>query len=120
MPKPYFDDIAEVTIQNPNYRKVLYTDKYMQLVVMKLTPRQEIGFERHTATQFIRVERGRGEAVINGQIYELRDDVAIIVPSGAYHNVKNLSKTRPLKLYTIYSPPQHRPGTVQKIKPKND
>jgi len=109
-------NIEKLTMNNNYYRKVLYTTPMMQLVVMSLKPREEIGFERHPiTTQFIRVEEGCATAVIDGKRFYLKPDDSIIVPPGAYHNVTNTGDIK-LKLYSIYSPPEHHPETKQKNK----
>ena len=119
--KPFHGNLHKETSANPYYRKVIYTDPKMQLVYMSLDPSQEIGMEiHHTATQFIRVEKGEGEAIIDGKKYKLHDDDAIIVPLGAEHNIKNKSRLRKLKLYTIYSPPRHSPDTIEEKKSDGD
>ncbi|HSQ64600.1 MAG TPA: cupin domain-containing protein [Polyangiaceae bacterium] len=103
--------------QNENFRQVLYTAPHSQLVVMTLRPGEDIGLERHErGDQFIRVESGRGEAVIDGKKYALADGVAVVIPAGAEHNVINTSASEPLRLYTLYSPPEHASGTVHKTK----
>lgn len=109
--------IESDAITNKNFRKVMYTSKYSQLVLMSLVPKEEIGLETHTANdQFFRVEAGRGKCVIDGNEYLLCDGDAVIVPAGAQHNVINTSATEPLKLYTIYSPPHHKDGIVRATK----
>jgi len=118
MNSPFYGDLASLTRVNKDYRHVLKTTKDLQLVLMSLLPGEEIGFERHNGTQFIRVEEGEGYAIVENQAYELIDDIAIIIPPHAYHNIKNTSAKKQLKLYTIYSPPQHPPGTIEKNKPK--
>jgi mannose-6-phosphate isomerase-like protein (cupin superfamily) len=115
--KGYFTNIEKDTLENKNFRKVVYTSKYSQLVLMSLKPKEEIGMEVHPENdQFFRVEKGKGKCVIDGNEYELEDGVAIVVPSGAEHNVINTSETEELKLYTIYSPPHHKNGIVRKTK----
>jgi len=115
--KGYFTNIEKDTLENKNFRKVVYTSKYSQLVLMSLKPKEEIGMEVHPENdQFFRVEKGKGKCVIDGNEYELEDGVAIVVPSGAEHNVINTSETDELKLYTIYSPPHHKNGIVRKTK----
>jgi mannose-6-phosphate isomerase-like protein (cupin superfamily) len=115
--KGYFTNIEKDTLENKNFRKVVYTSKYSQLVLMSLKPKEEIGMEVHPDNdQFFRVEKGKGKCVIDGNEYELKDGVAIVVPSGAEHNVINTSETEELKLYTIYSPPHHKNGIVRKTK----
>jgi len=116
----YIGDIEKQTTTNTYYRRTLYTDKNVQLVLMSLKPRQEIGGEKHrSTTQFFRVERGVGAVIIGTKVLRIRDGVAFIVPPNTYHNVVNLSNHDSLKLYTIYSPPEHPPNTVQKNKPRN-
>jgi mannose-6-phosphate isomerase-like protein (cupin superfamily) len=115
--KFYHHDISYVTKENNNFRKVLATTPNMQLVVMCLRPNEEIGLEVHPYnTQFFRIESGEGIAVINDKQYELYDDVVVIVPLNTMHNIINTSKTAPLKLYTIYSPPHHPSDRIDKIK----
>lgn len=109
-------DIETATTDNANFRRVLYTGKYAQLVLMSLPPGEEIGSEVHEDTdQFFRFETGTGEVEINGQKSAVRDGSAVIVPAGARHNVRNTG-TKPLQLYTLYSPPHHRDGLVVKTK----
>jgi mannose-6-phosphate isomerase-like protein (cupin superfamily) len=115
--KGFSADIEQSTLENSNYRKVLYTGKYCQLVLMRLKPREEIGMEVHTENdQFFRFEQGQGKCVIDGNEYELKDGSAIIVPAGARHNIINTSATEDLRLYTIYSPPHHKDGIVRATK----
>ena len=117
----YAVDIETRTLENDNFREVLYTAKHSQLVVMTLQPGQEIGTERHEGRdQFIRVEAGEGEALIDGERHVLRDGMAVVIPGGAEHNVVNTSKRQPLRLYTIYSPPEHPDGTVHRDKREAD
>lgn len=109
----FHTDIEEATKINNNFRKVLYTGKFMQLVVMTLQPGEDIGMEVHEhVDQFFRVEEGDGKAVIDGVEYFLKEDDVIIVPAGSMHNVINTSKDKSLKLYTIYAPANHPDGTV--------
>lgn len=111
-------NIETTTIRNGYYRKVLFTTKTLQLVVMSLLPGEEIGREKHPHTsQFIRVEKGRARAEIGGKTYRLKDGDCIIVPPGKYHNVTNTGRKK-LKLYTIYSPPEHPKNRRQKRKPE--
>lgn len=113
----YFGNIEQETLQNENFRKVLFTGKHAQLVVMSLLPGEDIGVEVHdTVDQFFRVDSGEGKVVMNGEEAEFSDGFAFIVPAGTEHNVVNTSETEPLKLYTIYSPPNHPDGTVHKDK----
>ncbi len=114
--KGFIDDIEKLTEENDNFRKVLYTGKHMQLVLMTLQPGEEIGLEVHDGhDQFFRIEEGEGEVVINGVTTQVEDDDAVIVPAGAEHNVINTGD-EPLRLYTIYSPPEHRDGVVHATK----
>lgn len=113
--KGYVENIEKVTKENNNFRKVLYTGKSSQLVLMSLNPGEEIGAEVHDLDQFLRIEEGNGIAVLDGVEHAVSDDWAIVVPAGANHNVKNTG-TVPMKIYTIYSPPEHRDGTIHKAK----
>jgi len=114
----YFGPIEGQTLQNTNFRQVLFTGKYCQLVVMSLQPGEEIGNEVHPAVdQFFRVEQGEAKFVLNGsEEHVVRQNEAAVVPAGTYHNVINVSKTVQLKLYTLYSPPNHPGGTIHKTK----
>jgi mannose-6-phosphate isomerase-like protein (cupin superfamily) len=115
--KGFHGEIEKDTLENSNFRKVLYTGKHSQLVLMSLKPKEEIGMEVHAENdQFFRIEKGEGKCIIDGNEYELKDGTAIIVPSGAQHNVINMSETEDLKLYTIYSPPHHQDGVVRATK----
>ena len=117
MKKGYKGNIEEDTRENVNFRKVLYTGEHSQLVLMSLKPGQDIGLEIHEGNdQFFRFEAGEGKVVINGTEYEVKDGTAIIVPSGAEHNVINTSEIEDLKLYTIYSPAHHKDGIVRATK----
>jgi mannose-6-phosphate isomerase-like protein (cupin superfamily) len=108
--KGFVEDIEELTEENKDYRRVLYTGKHLQLVVMSLEPGEEIGEEVHEdSDQFFRVEKGKGEVWIDGNRTKIKGDDAIVVPAGARHNVINTGH-KPLKLYTLYSPPEHRDG----------
>ena len=115
--KGFHVNIEKETKENTDYRRVLYTAKDMQLVVMSIAPGDEIGNEVHDLAQFIRVEEGEGKAILqNGETeYVLREDDAIIIPAGTWHNIVNTGDT-PLKIYTIYAPPEHKDGTVHKTK----
>ena len=109
--------IEKETLDNKDYRKVFYTGKYSQLVLMSLKPNEEIGMEVHSNNdQFFRFEKGQGKCVIDENEYELADGVAVIVPAGAKHNIVNTSDTEELKLYTIYSPAHHKDGIVRATK----
>lgn len=113
----FHTDIEKETLENTNFRKVLYTGKNSQLVLMSLRPTEDIGMEIHEENdQFFRFESGQGKCLIDGNEYELSDGVAIVVPAGAEHNIINTSETEELKLYTIYSPPHHKDGTVRDTK----
>lgn len=115
--KGYVTNIENKTKENDNFRKVLYTGKNSQLVLMSLKPGEEIGMEVHTNNdQFFRVDEGKGKVIIDGNEYEIQDGFAIVIPAGANHNVINTSANEPLKLYTIYSPPHHRDGVVHATK----
>lgn len=115
--KGFKSNIGKDTLDNNNFRKVLYTAKHCQLVLMSLLPGEEIGTETHTENdQFFRFEGGRGKCIIDGNEYEVKDGDAVIVPTGAEHNVINVSDTEPLKIYTIYSPPHHEDGIVRSTK----
>ena len=115
--KGYNANIEKETIENTNFRKVLYTAKHCQLVLMSLEPNEEIGMEVHLDNdQFFRFEKGMGKVLIDGNEYEVKDGSAIIVPAGAEHNVVNVSSTEDLKLYTIYSPAHHKDGIVRATK----
>lgn len=115
--KGFNSNIEKATLENNNFRKVLYTGKHSQLVLMCLQPKEEIGMEVHTENdQFFRFEKGKGECIIDGNKYEVGDGSAIVVPSGAQHNIINTSETDQLKLYTIYSPAHHKDGIVRATK----
>ncbi|MGB9726769.1 MAG: cupin domain-containing protein [Minisyncoccia bacterium] len=115
--KGYFTNIEKETLENENFRKVLYTSKHSQLVLMSLKPNEETGMEvQPDNDQFFRIEKGQGKCIIDGNEYELADGVAIVVPAGAEYNMINISSAEPLKLYTIYSPPHHKDGIVRKTK----
>ena len=118
--KEYINNIEELTLKNENFREVLYTTPNMQLVLMSLLPREEIGEEIHHLDQFFRVEKGLGKAIINGNEYALSDGSVVIVPSGSKHNILNDSDTETLKLYTIYTPKNHPEGTIHKTKAEAD
>ena len=112
----YVTNIEKDSLDNGNFRKVLYTAKNSQLVVMSLKPKEEIGSEVHQLDQFIRVEKGNGKTVLNGKESELTDGSAVVVPAGTEHNIINTSETEEMKLYTVYSPPNHKDGTVHPTK----
>jgi mannose-6-phosphate isomerase-like protein (cupin superfamily) len=115
--KGFFTNIEEDTVANNDFRRVLYTGKHSQLVLMSLAPGTEIGSEVHGDNdQFFRFEAGRGKVVIDDNEYEVSDGSAIVVPAGARHNVINTSDSEALKMYTIYSPPHHKDGIVRATK----
>lgn len=115
--KGYKTNIEKDTLENNNFRQVLYTSKHSQLVLMSLKPKEEIGLEVHLENdQFFRFEKGQGKCIIDGNEYEISDGVAIVVPAGAEHNVINVSESEDLKLYTIYSPAHHKDGIIRQSK----
>ena len=115
--KGYCDNIERATVENEEFRRVLYTGSNMQLVLMTLRPGEEIGRETHEEhDQFIRVESGTGSVILDGEKHALEDGVAVVIPAGTEHNVINTSKSEPLRLYTLYSPPEHPDGTVHRTK----
>ena len=115
--KGFNANIERDTLENNNFRKVLYTAKHSQLVLMSLKPNEEIGMEVHEENdQFFRFEKGQGKCIIDGNEYVLSDGSVIVVPSGAKHNIINTSPTDDLKLYTIYSPAHHKDGVVRATK----
>lgn len=117
MKKGFNIEIEKATLENYNFRKVLYTSKHSQLVLMSLLPKEEIGLETHTDNdQFFRFEAGIGEVHIDAEVYIIKDGDAIVVPAGAKHNIINTSSTLPLKMYTIYSPPHHKDGIIRATK----
>ncbi len=109
--KGFVQDIEGMAIKNENFRRVLYTAKHSQLVLMALKPQEDIGTETHQLDQFFRVEEGMGEVVLNGVRSPIQAGFAVVVPAGAEHNIINTG-TLPMKLYTLYSPPNHRDGVV--------
>ena len=115
--KGYVTAIEKETWKNTDFRRVLYTGKHSQLVLMSLKPGEEIGEETHEdVDQFFRFEQGEGKVIIDGTEHLVKDGYAVIVPAGARHNVVNTSKRANLKLYTIYSPPEHQDGVVRHTK----
>lgn len=115
--KGFSVNIEQKTLENSNFRQVLYTGKNTQLVLMSIAPGSEIGLETHPDNdQFFRFESGSGKVVIDGNEYEVGDGSAVIVPAGARHNVVNISDTETLKLYTLYSPPHHKDGIIRATK----
>jgi mannose-6-phosphate isomerase-like protein (cupin superfamily) len=115
--KGYHTNVEKETLNNTDYRRVLYTGKHSQLVLMNLKPGEEIGEEIHShIDQFFRFEEGEGKVTIDVNQYTVRDGDAVIVPAGSKHNVVNTSKTKHLKLYTIYSPPEHQDKVIRHTK----
>jgi len=115
--KGFCANIEKDTLENSNFRKVLYTGKHSQLVLMSLRPSEEIGMEVHPDNdQFFRFEKGQGKCVIDGNEYTVNDGFAVVVPAGAQHNIINTSASEVLNLYTIYSPAHHQDGVVRATK----
>ncbi len=113
----FYVDLEQKTLENENYREVLFTGPKSQLVVMSIEPGDEIGMEVHEDhDQFIRIEAGEGKASIDGEEFDFKDGGAIVVPAGAEHNVWNVSGESKLKLYTVYTPPEHADGTIHATK----
>ncbi len=112
----YIANIEAETLDNDNFRKVLYTAENSQLVVMSIEPNGEIGEEVHQLDQFIRIEAGQAVTVLDGVESKIEDDWAVVIPAGTRHNIINTSDTEKLKLYSIYSPPEHPAGTVHETK----
>ena len=113
----YTENIQKRTLENTNFREVLYTGAHMQLVVMSLRPLEDIGMEVHpNVDQFFRIEEGQAKVIMNGEETILTDDMVAIVPAGTQHNVINISNTEDLKLYTIYAPANHPEGTIHATK----
>ena len=118
--KGFVDDIETLTEENTDFRRVLYTGKNLQLVLMALQPGEEIGEEVHDdRDQFFRIEKGKGEIVIDGVATNIKADIAMIVPAGSRHNVRNTGD-KALRLYTLYAPPEHLDGTVHVTKAEAD
>lgn len=111
----FFANIEEETLENENFRKVLYTGENTQLVLMTLQPEEELGEETHENDQFFRFEAGEGLCIINGNEYEVSDGDSVIIPAGAEHNIINIGEES-LKMYTLYSPPHHKDGIILKTK----
>jgi mannose-6-phosphate isomerase-like protein (cupin superfamily) len=115
--KGFKTKIEKATLQNANFRKVLYTSKHLQLVIMSLLPGEDIGSEVHRKTdQFFRFEQGHGKCVINENEYDIRDGDVVMIPAGAKHNIINVDPVTQLKMYTIYAPPNHKDGVVRSTK----
>ncbi len=113
--KGYVQNIETQTLENDNFRKVVYTANYSQLVLMSIPAGGEIGMEVHGVDQFLRIEQGKGKAILDGVEHDIEDDFAIVVPAGTQHNFVNTGD-EPLKLYTIYSMPHHKDGVVHQTK----
>jgi mannose-6-phosphate isomerase-like protein (cupin superfamily) len=111
----YIANIEKATLENTDYRRVLYTAKNSQLVLMNIAPGDEIGEETHQLDQFIRIEQGQARVTLDGVDHDVQDEFAIVIPAGTKHNVVNTG-TQELKLYTVYSPPEHKDGIVEKTK----
>ena len=119
--KGYIGNIEKETLENEYFRKVIFTGPQSQLVVMALKPGEEIGMEKHQGTdQFIRIEAGEGKVILDGEENQVKDDFAIVIPAGTNHNIINTSPDKSLKLYTVYAPPEHAPGTIHKTKAEAD
>ncbi len=117
MKKGYKDNIEKLTIENENFRKVLYTSAHMQLVLMSLKPLEDIGLEIHEENdQFFRFEKGNGKVIVGETEYTVEDGDTVIVPAGTQHNVINISEAEDLKMYTIYTPAHHKDGIVRATK----
>ena len=112
----YVINIEKAAGDNENFRKVLYTAKNSQLVLMSLKPGEEIGEEIHNLDQFIRCEAGKGKTVLNDVEYAIEDGFAVVIPAGVKHNIINALESGEMKLYTLYSPPNHRDGVIHKTK----
>ena len=117
----YSVNIEEKTLSNPNFRHVLYTTPRSQLVIMTLQPGEEIGLEKHDGhDQFIRIEAGFGEAILDGELHMLEDGVALVIPAGTEHNIINTSPGEKMRLYTLYTPPEHPDGIIHETKKEAD
>ena len=114
--KGYVENIEKRTLENEHFREVLYTDTRVQLVVMSLAPGEDIGEEVHELDQFIRIERGEGKTILDGVEHEVASGSALVIPQGTRHNLINTSATEPMKLYTLYAPPNHKHGTIHQTK----
>ena len=118
--KGYIVQIEAATRDNQHYRRVLFTAQHSQLVLMNLKPGEEIGEEVHELDQFIRFEEGEGTVVLDGEKHAVSDGFAVVIPAGTRHNVVNSGSKAPLKLYSLYSPPEHKDGIVHKTKAEAD
>jgi mannose-6-phosphate isomerase-like protein (cupin superfamily) len=110
--KGFITNIEKDSLENTDFRRVVYTSKNMQLVLMSLLPLEEIGEEVHTLDQFVRIEKGKGKAYLNDIEHDLEDGTVVIVPAGTKHNFINTSQAEDMKLYTLYAPPDHVDGTI--------
>lgn len=113
--KGYIGNIEKETLQNTDYRRVLYTAKNSQLVIMNIQPGDEIGMEVHELDQFIRIEQGQATVVLDSVEHQVEDDFAVVIPAGTEHNVINTGQEE-LKLYSVYAPPEHKDGVIHKTK----
>jgi mannose-6-phosphate isomerase-like protein (cupin superfamily) len=113
-------NLEKETLDNNDFRRVLYTGKNSQLVLMSLLPGEEIGMETHHLDQFLRFEKGTGKAILDGVEHDISDGYAVVVPAGTQHNFINTSTSEVMKLYTVYSPPEHRDGVIRKTKAEAD
>jgi len=115
--KGFQSNIERDSLKNENFRKVIYSGKHLQVVLMSLKPGEEIGLETHPSTdQFFRFEGGKGKWIIDGKEYKVENGDAIVIPAGSKHNVINTDSVKELKMYTIYSPPQHKDGLINATK----
>ncbi len=115
--KGFIKNIEHETLENDNFRKVIFTSKYGQVVVMSLLPNEEIGMEVHKETdQFFRIEAGEGLVIMNGEEFPISDGSAVVIPAGTHHNVINKMSDKSMKLYTIYMPPHHKDGVIHQTK----
>lgn len=118
----FIGNIEKETLNNKNYRDVIFTSKYMQLVLMNIRPLEDIEFEVHRSDQFIRIEKGKGLLLLgqNREVqYEISNGDAVIIPAGTYHQIINISKKEHLKLYSVYTPPVHQNGHIDIFRPNN-
>ncbi len=113
--KGFVDNIEKLTLENTDYRRVLYTAKNSQLVLMNIQPGDEIGEETHHLDQFIRLEQGSGKVILDDIEHDISDDFAVVIPAGTKHNVLNTGSDE-MKLYSVYSPPEHKDGTIHQTK----
>ena len=115
--KGFIINLEEKTLENDNFREVLFTTDKSQLVVMSLETKKEIGMETHAEhDQFIRVEKGEGKAILNSEEFPLKDGSAVVIPAGTEHNIVNISDSEKMKLYTVYTPTEHPDGTINRNK----